>query len=338
MARRGTLAAVVLLSMLGATPVLAQGHILFDLSHEERHFSDPFEYTDPQGWGPAMDHLVAAGYTWSVIPEGGSITPEVLEGSSFLIVAEPLTHFSSAEVAAVLDYVQAGGGLLLANDFNAPINDLSAPTDVLFLLGPSSGFATVTDIVPGHPVTEGIDQIDWPIGTPLLVGPSAMTLASFLGQPVLAAQQYGDGRIVYIGDNELFANYGIHNPENTPLLLNIAGWLAADSDGDGVGNADDLCPGTPAGATVDMKGCSYPQRQEAACPVAGEYRSHGQYVSCVAHAAHQGVKDGLITQREACAAVVAAARSDIGKKDDKGDKGGKHGKGKKGKHGKKDGH
>lgn len=332
MARRGTLAAAVLLSMLGATPVLAQGHILFDLSHEERLFSDPFDETTPQGWKPAMDRLAAAGYTWSVIPEGGSITPEALFGSSFLIVAEPLTSFSSAEVAAVLDYVQAGGGLLVANDFNAPINDLSAPTDVLFLLGPSSGFATVTDIVQDHPVTEGIDQIDWPIGTPLLVGPSAVTLASYLGQPVLAAQEYGAGRIVYVGDNELFSNYGINNPENTPLLLNIAGWLAADTDGDGVGNADDLCPGTPAGATVDVKGCSYPQRQEAACPVAGDYNNHGHYVSCVAHAAHQGVKDALITHREACAAVVAAARSDVGKNDGKCDKGGKHDKCKK--HGK----
>jgi hypothetical protein len=201
--------------------------------------------------------------------------------------------------------------------FNAAINDLSAPTDVLFLLGPSSGFATVTDILAGHPVTAGIEQIDWPIGTPLLVGPSGLTLASFLGQPVVAAQEYGAGRIVYIGDNELFANYGIDNPENTPLLLNIAGWLAADADRDGVGNADDLCPGTPAGATVDVKGCSYSQRQEAACPVAGEYHNHGQYVSCVTHAAHQGVKDGLITHREAKAAVVAAARSDVGKKNDK---------------------
>jgi hypothetical protein len=129
----------MLLSLLGTTPLLAQGHILFDLSHEERQLSDPFDYATPSGWGPAMDRLVAAGYTWSVIPEGESITPEALEGSSLLIVAEPLTSFSSAEVAAVLDFVQAGGGLLLANDFNAAINDLSAPTDVLFLLGPSSG-------------------------------------------------------------------------------------------------------------------------------------------------------------------------------------------------------
>jgi hypothetical protein len=275
-----------------------------------------------------MNALVAAGYSWSVIPEGATITPEALEGSSFLIVAEPVTSFTSAEVTAVLDYVTAGGGLLLANDFNAPVNDLSVPTDVFFLLGPSSGFATVTDIVGGHPVTEGIDQIDWPIGTPLLVGPSAVVLASFQGQPVLAAQQYGAGRIVYVGDNELFAGYGIANPENTPLLRNIAGWLAADADGDGVGNTEDLCPGTPAGAPVDVKGCSYPQRQAAACPVGGDYRNHGAYVSCVVHAAHQGVRDGLITRRQAAAAVVAAAQSDVGKGDC--GKGGKHdGKGKK---------
>jgi hypothetical protein len=314
--RAWTWAAAVLVSLVGASPVFPQGHVLFDLSHQERVFSDPFDYTTPQGWGPAMDALVDAGYTWSAIPEGGSITPEALEGASFLIVAEPLTSFTTAEVAAVLDYVNAGGGLLLANDFNAPINDLSAPTDVLFLLGPSSGFATVTDIVAGHPVTEGIDQIDWPIGTPLLVGSSAEVLASFQGQPILAVQQYGAGRIVYIGDNELFANYGINNPENTPLLLNIAAWLAGDADGDGVGNGDDLCPGTPAGVPVDVKGCSYAQRQAAACPVDGDWRNHGHYVACVVHTAHQGVKDDLITKRQAWEAIQAAARSDVGKDGD----------------------
>jgi hypothetical protein len=196
---------------------------------------------------------------------------------------------------------------------------------VVFLLGPSSGFTSLTDIVPGHPVTEGITQIDWPIGTPLLVGSSATPLAYFEGQPVIAYQEYGSGRILYIGDNELFSNYGIDNPQNTPLLLNLAEWLCFDADGDEIPNDVDLCPGTPAGVPVDVNGCSYPQRQEAACPVGGSYWSHGAYVSCVVHAAHQGVADGLITRQEAKEAILAAARSDIGKH-------GKHCKRGKGKH------
>jgi hypothetical protein len=302
----------VLFHASSAAAVLAQGrHILFDLSHGEARYSNPYEYTSPSGWGPAMDVLVAAGFTWSPIPEGTSLTSEVLSSGSFLIVAEPMVAFSPTEIETILQFVREGGGLLLANDFNPAINDLSAPTGVTFLLGPSSGFATVTDIV-AHPVTEGVHQIDWPVGAPLLVGTTATPLAYLLGQPVLAYQEYERGRILYVGDNELFANYGIHDPDNTPLLLNMAEWLVADGDGDLVRDGDDLCPATPPGVRVDIDGCSYVQRQEAACPVGGTYGNHGAYVGCVTNAAHQAVADELISRAEAQAAIRAAALSNIG--------------------------
>jgi hypothetical protein len=320
----------VLLGTLWASPVLAQGrHILFDLSHGEARFSDPYDYQSVSGWGPAMDRLVAAGFTWSVIPEGATITPQALSSGCFLIVAEPLLSFSPDEVTAVLEFVRNGGGLLLANDFNAPVNDIATPTGVTFLLGPSSGFTTVTEIVPGHPVTEGVSQIDWPIGTPLLVGSSATPLAYLLGQPVMAYQEYGEGRILYIGDNELFSNYGINDPDNAVLLLNVTEWLCFDADGDEIRNDEDLCPGTAPGEPVDVNGCSYDQRQEAACPLDKCYRNHGEYVVCVVRAAHQAVEDGLISRQEAKEAIWAAVHSDVGKNgnscstdddDDDGDK------------------
>jgi hypothetical protein len=338
----------VLAALLTATsPVLAQGsgHIVFDLSHEESHFSDPYEYTLPTGWGPTMDLLVASGYTWSPIPVGGSITPEALAGAGVLIVAEPLTSFTPTEVETVLDYVRNGGGLLLLNDFNAPINELSAPTGVQFLLGPSSGFATTTEIVAGHPVTAGIVEIDLPIATPLLVGTEATPLAYYLGTPIMAVQEYGSGRIVYVGDNELFAIYGINDLDNAALLHNVLNWLGADSDRDGVKDGDDLCPGTVSGP-VNADGCSYDQLEDAACPKDGCYRNHGAYVACVAHIAQEAYKDGLISKAERNDAVRAAAHSDIGKggcpadddddDDDKKCKKDKDDKDKKDKKGKKD--
>lgn len=56
------------------------------------------------------------------------------------------------------------------------------------------------------------------------------------------------------GDNGL----GGENLTNTHLLLGVAWGAGAppkDSDGDGVVDKKDRCPGTPAGATVDPKGC-----------------------------------------------------------------------------------
>ena len=51
-----------------------------------------------------------------------------------------------------------------------------------------------------------------------------------------------------------------------------------DSDGDGVPDAFDLCPGTPPGAVVDASGCSIDQL----CPCNGPWKNHGEYVSSVA--------------------------------------------------------
>lgn len=82
-----------------------------------------------------------------------------------------------------------------------------------------------------------------------------------------------------------------------------------DTDGDGVFGEDDLCPDTPAGDIVDDTGCSIAQL----CPCDADWRNHGGYVSCVAHAAGDFVAAGLLTEEEKGAVVSAAGRSDCGK-------------------------
>jgi hypothetical protein len=296
---------------------MAEGrHVIFDLSHLEGRFSDPLDYTTPSGWGPAMDLLVANGFTWSTIPADGHITPAALASASLLIVAEPLTSFAPDEVDAVLDYVREGGGLMLLNDFNAPINDLAVPTGVTFLLSPNFGFVTGTDLDQTHPVMAGIDEIDLPIVTALLVGNQATPVAYYLGQPVIAVQEYFAGRILYVGDNELFSGYGIHDLDNAAFFLNSLTWLSNDSDGDGVGDGEDSCPNTTPGDNVDRHGCSFDQILAEGCPVDRNYCTHGAYVSCVVHVANDAYEDRLISKQEWWEAVTTAAHSDIGKNSD----------------------
>lgn len=86
-----------------------------------------------------------------------------------------------------------------------------------------------------------------------------------------------------------------------------------DADGDGVLDDADMCPETEEGAVVDEVGCSGAQRVANECPADGEYKNHGKYVSCVAHAAEALLEDGLITEEEKDAIVSAVAKSDVGK-------------------------
>ena len=63
--------------------------------------------------------------------------------------------------------------------------------------------------------------------------------------------------------------------------------------------------------TEDAETCA--SRLEARCPSAGTWKNHGQYVSCVSHAAQTCVDDGLATAAERAGFVQAAAHSSVGK-------------------------
>ena len=88
----------------------------------------------------------------------------------------------------------------------------------------------------------------------------------------------------------------------------------ADTDNDGIENDVDFCPETAAGVLVTAEGCSADQHMANACGDASEFRNHGAYVSCVAHAAEELLVEGVVTEEEKDAIVSAAGQSSVGKK------------------------
>lgn len=81
-----------------------------------------------------------------------------------------------------------------------------------------------------------------------------------------------------------------------------------DDDADGVLDGADACPATPMDVAYDADGCSGAQGIALECGVAGSYSNHGEYVSCVSHAATEARQGGLITEKERAGFVSAAAR------------------------------
>jgi uncharacterized protein YegL len=114
-------------------------------------------------------------------------------------------------------------------------------------------------------------------------------------------------------------NDGVLDPgDNCPFVSNptqadgdhvgIGDACDNDSDNDGVPNAGDHCPGTPPGTVVDTTGCSIAQ----ICPCANNWNNHGQYVSCVSHAADAFLAAHLITAAQKGQIVSAAGQSSCG--------------------------
>jgi len=83
----------------------------------------------------------------------------------------------------------------------------------------------------------------------------------------------------------------------------------SDDDADGVVDGDDGCRMTTPGDVVNATGCSIADL----CPCDGDWRNHGAYVRCVAHASRDFLGDGLITGAEKGAIVSSAAQSSCGR-------------------------
>lgn len=84
----------------------------------------------------------------------------------------------------------------------------------------------------------------------------------------------------------------------------------ADIDGDGVIDADDACVPTENGVVVNSDGCSVAQL----CPCDSNWKNHGAFVKCNAHATKDFVEAGLMTEAEKGAWMSQAGSSSCGHK------------------------
>ena len=87
--------------------------------------------------------------------------------------------------------------------------------------------------------------------------------------------------------------------------------LILDSDGDGIPDYLDHCPGTLAGSLINSNGCSIADL----CPCEGPWKNHGEFEHCVKEAAQDFKKAGLITEKQRHEIEKAAHESDCGKKE-----------------------
>lgn len=254
------------------------GRILVDEAHRQAWTirADVAAAMNPQNPADASLGLVAdaarrAGFEVEPLASG-AFSPESLAGVDIVVIPhaaedewESTTGVGSprlteAELESLVDFVRAGGGLLILGETEAKKYG-NSHADLAARFGIAIDNATVQDSAHCHK-----DVATWILAQPaetmrtnLLAGVDAVclyragtlsTVAGFEPQPVtvlkasensshpnaalLSVQTFGTGRVAVLADSDVFGDDSVRELSHLPLWLNLMTWLsrhnALDSD------------------------------------------------------------------------------------------------------------
>lgn len=221
-------------------PVRQRSRILFDDTHGCR----PGAVGD---WTDYHAALVSAGYTVTHLTQA-PLTLATLQRHDVFVVAMARASYTAAEKQAINDFVVAGGGLLVAQDFgNAPwsvptreiLNFFGANDDNNFVHDPTNAFTPNQDDTIfdnqrsffSHPIVNGLTSFHVGAAASLSGNAEWTTIAETdddstpARRPVLMSRSFGAGRIVAYGDTNTWANHIIGDLENKRFGVRCAEWL-----------------------------------------------------------------------------------------------------------------
>lgn len=186
-----------------------------------------------------------AAENWEIRIANGPITPDMLADVDVLYINEPYPEklpwydttgasYASGEIEAIRNFVASGGGFFMANDFTPYVKDLQAPYGIE---NNQSDRVWIWHMpvynITAHPITESLSLFYYNCGSTLRLEDSAwIPLAFWDNKPVLACREYGSGRVVMIGDNDMFIDtycgQGVYDvtAENVRLFVDIVNWLS----------------------------------------------------------------------------------------------------------------
>jgi len=235
---------------------------------------------------PLVDELLGAG---AAGVDDTTNWPGSLLSYHLVFLVVPAQDFTVDEKADISEYLVAGGTLILVGEaagFTSGYINVFA--DLNSTLGTTTTWQSQSldslcdkyaTPVAVHPLTEGVNSFTYAYGTDLNLSVSAQELAiGESGQTLMAIENdiifftdtnvLSDGCSVTVGDQQLYQN------------LWGGGAPAADTDGDGVHDICDYCPGSDDLADVDLD--NEPDGCDACVGVANDADANGDGIPDVA--------------------------------------------------------
>jgi hypothetical protein len=179
-----------------------------------------FDFSSPHQGKALADYLREHGMRVSELPRPFIIDSSLLAPFRLVIRAGQFGTYSSSELAAYRRYVSRGGRLILLTDYHrAGEIDMLAETFGLKFRGVSRG-ENIVDRFTVHPITQGLSEIPYGVGSGIFGAPPSATMLGYLSEstfidlndngvqdpgepsraPVMGVMRFGKGQIFFIGD------------------------------------------------------------------------------------------------------------------------------------------
>lgn len=219
-----------------------KGRIVFDLTHQPRLGVDDWDtdfvtiWNNISNFGQFRDLAVNHTYTFDKFypTPTANLTAARLANYDVLVLPWPDLNYTSSEIAAVEDWVTGGGSIIALGDrhgFPGPNPGDLAINNLLNFLDMNLGTTNIQDYIlatPGnHLALEYCTSLSMGYRNHLSVFGNATAVWLEGTDPVVGAQQFGEGRVVLSADMNIFDNGYLSLASNRQFALNTLNWLSA---------------------------------------------------------------------------------------------------------------
>jgi hypothetical protein len=242
-----------------SSSAVQRGRVLFDETHGVVSDAWHGRYSIDEAYRDWAERLNQKGYEVAA-NRTSPLTLSLLSQYDVCVLALPTQPFAPEEVAALKAFVANGGGLLLLADAfggGTVLNPISQEFGITINSDVLADWDDSRPIRPFHffihtwprpgPLTAYVDLVMYDWGSSLTLqepawafgtgdpdtwiddGDGQQELGETIGSPVgMAAGEYGAGRVVAIGDANLFMNMYSREFDNAQLSVNVVDWLAGE--------------------------------------------------------------------------------------------------------------
>jgi hypothetical protein len=213
------------IDLSGETALAGGGNVLWDLSHGPN-----YGYTPAINYSNLVTLLNGAGFNVYITSAG--LNNVELSAFNLLVINGMSSYdgppYTAGEVDAIKAFVFNGGGLLVMGDNPAtnpgniqPVSQAFGTTVSVSSLGNSiTNFST-------HPIFAGISQIQFIAGGELSVtSPAGLIAWDASNKGAISVASYGGGKVLALGDINLWENDYIASANNQQFALNVFSWLS----------------------------------------------------------------------------------------------------------------